>query len=225
MRSIIIFLMAGFLFSCMGYESEKEVLKKIKKADFGAPINLSKTEKHGDLLLTIPILKKAEYKVIFIFGGLHYATKEFMLLNTPTSFFKKNIIVTAPCSLTGGKGFRTYRKQLENILQKKGIKVSYFMVCGFSGGGPDAVDAEGPKIKLVGLIDVVPEIPKNNRNFPVLLNSMNVKNWNGNPLYNSEHFNKFKWWIRKKGGIIEENNVGHKIFPRYFFYRYRKHFI
>lgn len=224
MRLLKIFLIMGLLCSCSGYESEREILEKIEKIAFGVPKNLSVSEKHGDLLVAIPKIKKSEYLVIFIFGGLHYANPDFMIKNTLSKFFEKNIVVVAPCKNAGGKGFKAYKKQLDKYLLKKGLNARDFKVCGFSGGGPDALEAEGASIRLIGLIDAVPEIPKKRKHFPILINAFNRKNWIGNPVYNSEDFSNFVKWIEKESATVEENSVNHQLFPKYFFYRYRRHF-
>jgi hypothetical protein len=225
MRLSLIILVLAFLSSCASYESEADILSKFDSIKTGPPKDKINIRRAGQLIVTVPNKKDAKIPVLFIFGGMHYATPDFMLKETPELLFEKAVLVFAPCRAMGGQGFNAYKKQLLPLLHQQGKSVRGISICGFSGGGPDALEAEGADIRLIGLIDAVPEIPQKRRHYPMLINAFNIQNWRGNELYNNSNFSNFAKWTKKEGGILEETNVKHEQFPKYFLYRYRNRLI
>ena len=225
MKFIYILIIFGLLSSCSSLESESSIIKKIDRIRSGLPIEKVKSIKLGQLLISIPLKKEAEMPVLFIFGGMYYANPEFMQKNTPQELFEEAVIVFAPCRVEGGKGYLVYKTQLVKQLKKQGIIIRDIAVCGFSAGGPDALEAEGADIKLIGLIDAVPEVNKKRLHYPKIINVFNKQNWWDNEFYgekeNYKHFAEFAKWTKKEGGIVEENEVKHELFPKYFLWRYR----
>ena len=181
----------------------------------------------GDLLISLPKAVKPKLPLVLIFSGMYYATPKYMMDNTPVDFFQQAIVVFAPCRNVGGKGFEAARVQYERFLDKQGIGIKKLSVCGFSGGGPDALEADDEKLVFIGLIDPNPLLPKRQKELPrhVIL-SFNKANWSNVKFDESttthEAFDRLTAWARKKGVRIEENKVKHEWFTKYFLYKYRK---
>jgi hypothetical protein len=227
MRLIFILLCLSLLSACSSLESEAEIMRNFANIETGLPKDKAKLQKQGQMLIAIPEEKAAEMPVLFIFGGMYYANPNFMLKNTPQELFEKAVLVFAPCRYEGGQGFDVYKKQLMKFLKKQGISIRELSVCGFSGGGPDALEAQGPDLKVVGLIDAEPILPKKKGNrYPNIINAFNKKNWFDNEAYgessNYKYFDRFAAWTKKEGGLVEEAKVKHEFFPKYFLYKYRK---
>jgi len=227
MRLIFILLLLSLFSACSSLESEAEIMRNFSKIETGLPKDKAKLQKHGQMLIALPKKQSAEMQVLFIFGGIYYANPDFMLKNTPQELFEKAVLVFAPCRYEGGQGFDTYKKQLVTLLKKQGISIRALSVCGFSGGGADALEAQGPDLKVVGLIDAEPILPKKKGNrYPEIINAFNKKNWFDNETYgessNYKYFEKFAHWTKKEGGLVEEAKVKHEWFPKYFLYKYRK---
>ena len=192
---------------------------------------LSKTDAtlytQKELLITIPKAPKPELPLVLIFGGMFYATPEYMMKNTPEEFFQKAIVVFAPCRNVGGKGFLNVKTQYDSFLKKQGLRIKHLSVCGFSGGGPDALEAVDEKLKFIGLIDPNPLAPRRTDELPrCVVLSFNKANWTDGPFdkENTTHqaFDRLSAWARKNGVRIEENKVKHEWFPKYFLYKFRK---
>jgi hypothetical protein len=215
--------------ACSEFESEAEVLSKIRTIDFGLPGDKAKIKRSGQLIISIPKQKEAKMQVLLVFGGLYYANPDFMLNQVPSSFFEKAILVFAPCRAVGGAGYNFYKNQFEKILKKEGVIIDELSVCGFSGGGPDALEANGNDVKVIGLIDVVPEIPPKKDIKGRIINAFNKLNWYDNEFYGEKNayrkFESFANWTRQVGGFNEENSVNHELFPKYFFYKFRNRLV
>jgi len=224
-KKILFSLIAiSLLFSCQ-FESEKRILKKLNKINFGYSKESAELIYYGPLLITIPKNQKDKQSITLIFGGIKYANPKFMMDNTPREYFEKSVLVFAPCRSMGGEGFKNYINITNKILKRQGIKTTKIAVCGFSGGGPDALEAEGSNLKLVGLIDADPNFSKaKDKKYPLIINSYNVENW-GEDEKIKGMFRSFAIWTRKNRSIIEKTSVDHKIYPKYFLYRYRNKFI
>lgn len=224
-RKILFSLFAvSILFSCQ-FENEKRIINKLDKINFGYNKESAELIYYGPLLITIPKNQKEKHSLTIIFGGIKYANPKFMMDNTPKEYFEKSVLVFAPCRSMGGEGFKNYINITNKILKRQGIKTTKLAVCGFSGGGPDALEAEGSNLKLVGLIDADPDFSKvKDKKYPLIINSYNVKNW-GEDEKTKNLFRSFAIWTRNHRSLLEKTKVDHKIYPKYFFYRYRHKFL
>lgn len=229
-RTLLIALLGTMLWACnttLQEETPESILTNFSEIKTGLPKLDATLYHHGDLLLSLPNTLQAKLPLVLIFGGMYYATPEYMMDNTPEEFFQKAVLVFAPCRNVGGKGFDVTRTQYEKFLDKKGISITNLSVCGFSGGGSDALEAVDDKLVFIGLIDPNPLVPQRTSELPrqVVL-SFNKANWTDVPFDEKttthEAFDRLSAWARKKGVRIEENKVKHEWFPKYFLYKYRK---
>jgi hypothetical protein len=223
--NIIPILTLLLLFSCNNLESEQYIKDNLKNISSGIPKDKISRQNLGHMIITYPEAASKKLPLIMIFGGIDYATPEFMMKNTPQIYFENAILVFAPCKMVGGLGFKFYKKQLDLFIAKKQLEFKNFSVCGFSGGGPDAMSAEGEDINVLGLIDASPELPSQKPSFKKIINEFNVENWHDNsPDYKQtmeKKFRDFAEWTRVSGGEAVDNSLDHKLFPKYFLYRYR----
>jgi hypothetical protein len=221
----LLFCLSALLFWSCSAETEQEILSKLKDIPFGFSKNEARLLKDGEALITVPNGRRRNLPVLFVFGGLYYANPSFMTQQVPGSFFKKAVIVFAPCAQKGGFGYDFYMGRIRKMLEKEGITLGKVTVCGFSAGGPDAIIAKDKDIKLIGLIDPNPVIPSQNKTKARIIAAYNIANWHDNSpalkMSIQKQFSDYAHWAKQKGGIVEENSVQHQIFPKYFFYRYR----
>lgn len=222
----LIFLLLPFLFTaCNNLESEQYIKENLKNISSGIPKSKIVKQNLGHIIITYPEHHSNKLPLIMIFGGIDYATPDFMMKNTPQTYFENAILAFAPCKMAGGLGFKFYKKQLDLFLKKNDLKFKNFSVCGFSGGGPDALDTYGEEINIVGLMDASPELPVKKPVFKKIINEYNVENWHDNsPDYRQTMEKKFKEladWTRETGGNPIDNSLQHELFPKYFLYRYR----
>jgi hypothetical protein len=229
MKKILSLVSILLLLACSEFESEADVLAKLKTINFGLPKDKAILKRLGPLIVSIPKEKQSKMPVLMVFGGLYYASPDFMLNQVPSIFFEETILVFAPCRAVGGGGYGFYKKQFEKMLRKEGVIIDNISVCGFSGGGPDALEASGEEVKVIGLIDAVPEIPSKKNIKAYVINAFNRLNWYDNEFYGEKNayrkFDTFANWTRALGGFFEENSVKHELFPKYFFYKFRKRLV
>jgi hypothetical protein len=215
--------------SCSSLESEQYILSNLDNIKCGLPKETTHFHSTGQILITYPKQVKSSLPLIMIFGGINYATPMFMMHNTPQIYFEKAILVFLPCKLAGGLGYKFYKRQVDNFIRNKNLAVESYSVCGFSGGGPDVLSITGEKLHIIGLIDVVPAVPTLKLTFDKIINEYNKENWHDNSFYgkqtNYSKFTEFANWTKKEGGYAIDNSVKHELFPKYFFYRYRKVFL
>ena len=87
------------------------VLRK-KKPNSDSDINYimdNKTEKVGSLIFSTPATKLETYPLIFIFGGINYATPSWMLSQTPKDILAKAIIVFVPYTTSYSSATNRYQ--------------------------------------------------------------------------------------------------------------------
>ena len=189
------------------------------------PINL------GNLLISIPTdATDKDYPMLIMFGGSMWATPKFMWDNTPRDFFQKAILVYSPCYTHGGGNLKKVETELISYLQRKGITYKGKSVCGYSGGGPDAMIAENPKNYMaLGFIDPTPVANGTVRYSSNMILSFRRNNWIYSDFYgkcvNFKDFNELSDRIRRAGGIVEEADVQHEAYFRYFLDKFRKQLI
>ncbi len=221
----IFLLLSLFFITCNSLESEQYIKANLKNISSGIPKHKIAKHKQGQIIITYPEVNSRKLPLIMIFGGIDYATPEFMMKNTPQTYFENAILVFAPCKMVGGLGFKFYKKQVDHFLSKNKLKFKNFSVCGFSGGGPDALETYGEEINIIGLMDPSPELPVKKPTFKKIINEYNVENWHDNsPEYKQTMEKKFSDladFTRDAGGEPIDNTLEHSLFPKYFLYRYR----
>ena len=223
---IFIYLITFFLLISCSAETEQEILSKLNDISFGIPKEKVRLIPDGESLISIPVGNKKNLPLLLVFGGISYANPQFMIEQIPSVFFEKSVIITVPCTVQGGKGFRNYLNYFQKKLKKDGIIINKISVCGFSAGGPDALNAvDASDVKIIGLIDPNPYISSTKLTKANIITAYNKNNWHDNtePLKQNmlNKFGDYAKWTKERGGIVEENSVQHIIFPKYFFYKYR----
>ncbi len=190
-----------------------------------------KPERLGNKLISIPEdAKYKEYPILIIFGGSMWATTKFMWDNTPEDYFRNAIMVYAPCYTHGGGKLKKVEAEVIALLNSKGIKHKGKSVCGFSGGGPDAMIAENPQDYLaLGFIDPTPVAQGKIIYSSNMILSFRRNNWIYSDYYgkvvNFRDFNALSDKIRKAGGIVEEAEVSHEDYFKYFLKKFRQELI
>lgn len=181
----------------------------------------------GNKLICIPTdAKEIEYPMLIMFGGSMWATPRYMWENTPSDYFNKAILVYSPCYTHGGGKLKKLEAEVTAYLHQKGIKYKGKSVCGFSGGGPDAMIAENPKNYFaLGFIDPTPVASGSVHYNSNMILSFRRNNWIYSDYYgkcvNFKDFNALSDKIRNAGGIVEEAEVSHEAYFRYFLEKYK----
>ena len=177
---------------------------------------------HNKLLIHLPKdAKQKNYPVLIAFGGSMWATPQYLWKNTPISYFQKAILVYSPCYGKGGGNLRAVETDISKFLQERGIENKQYSICGFSSGGPDAMIAENPsKYRAIGLIDPSPVANGRVTYHPNMILSFRRNNWIYSDYYgevvNFKPFNDLSERIRKAGGLVEEAEISHEAYFRYF---------
>ena len=162
----------------------------------------------------IPI---AKYDLVIIFGGMYYATPEWMFSQIPTDGLYKNIVVIAPYTMSFDKAKSIYEPAL------KDYKLKSTSVMGFSAGGLQVQANYSPTWKTAGLID-----PSTKSQYLELPFSDNVKmiynnaNWTGNLAGIGTVQTQLEPKIKNKGGYAEKVSIAHEKIPKYFFEKFLK---
>jgi len=164
------------------------------------------------VIISIPDTKFTKYNLVIIFGGMYYATPEWMYKQIPSEGLYKNIVVIAPYTMSFEKAKSIY----EPALKEYTIKSTSVM--GFSAGGLQVQSNYSPSWKIAGLID-----PSTKSQYLELPFSDNVKmiynnaNWGGSLAGIGTVQTKLDPIIRKKGGYAEKISMAHENIPKYFF--------
>jgi hypothetical protein len=215
----LLLLLASLVF---WLNSEEKI--DLDKVAIGPKDNLCKVIKIKEIRLSLPQKKQKKYPVILLFGGLDYATPDYMLEHCPQYLLSRCIVAAVPCAYQKGRGFKHYISQIESWMSKEQYSMSKLTVCGFSGGAADALQAKHPQLQFLGLIDPEPILPKTTA-VPLTL-AYYRQNWAGNEVYgeksNFAHFSRLDLWVRRHGGKAEEVKIPHEKFPTYFLYKHRK---
>jgi hypothetical protein len=167
------------------------------------------------VILSTPDTKFNGYNLVIIFGGMYYATPEWMYKQIPTEGFYKNIVVIAPYTMSFEKAKVIYETAL------KAYTIKSTSVMGFSAGSLQVQNNYSPKWEIAGLID-----PSTKSQYLELPFSDNVKmiynnaNWGGNLAPIGTVQAKLDTIIKKKGGFAEKVNISHKSIPKYFFEKF-----
>lgn len=178
----------------------------------------------NSVIVSVPDTKMSKYPLLVIFGGISYATPEWMYSKIPKDILYKSIVVIAPYNLS----YDTVKKKYEDFFAKNNILIKDTSLFGFSAGGLQVQKAYSPDFKLVGMIDpsLRPEYASKKYDKNVIL-SMNLGNWAG--VFSSFDYKKeyanLKDSIAKSGGTVEDIKKPHGDFPNYFFEKYKQKII
>ena len=175
--------------------------------------------KTEDFIITKPT-KTLSKKVVFLWGGLNYATPEWMLSQVPDSLLNKYTFVILKYDTPIHKAYETYRVEF-----KTEPEPSKVMLIGFSAGAKIPQNNSSSLYHLIGLIDpsTTPYLANLNYQKNTIL-TYNVNNWSG--VYKSfdykEAYQDLEQNVLEGGGKAENIDLSHKDFVKYFFENYIK---
>jgi len=172
-------------------------------------------------ITTIPDTKFNKYDIIIVFGGLHYATPNWMLtqMNKQTpDLLLSNIVIFLPYSYSQAQTMDTIAKSSE------GRKINSMSIIGFSKGGENVVNLKNTRRwRFVGLID-----PAIGWNFDSKTWGKETRMTYGSSammkIYesNGSRYTNLSNLIHKGGGKSERTVTDHKLAPEQFFKRFEK---
>lgn len=165
--------------------------------------------------------EQMENTVLVVFGGIDYATPEWMSSQTPTSISNNRIII-----------FKSHDSNIEEdgglLDELNELEYNTLEVVGFSAGGRNVFKlANTKKLHFVGLIDPTVPISWSLDGFPTDANSIlffNNDNWSGDVLKGiKERQTLLAKAMNEKGMlVVEDKNLKHEDFPKIFFDTYMK---
>ena len=164
-----------------------------------------------DLIITKP-KKLFASKVVFLWGGLHYANPKWMLSQIPDTILNKYTFVIVPYNTSLSSVKSSYKAEFNKDVKEKNL-----MIVGFSAGAKIPQKVYDSKYKLIGLIDPSTNNKLSNKSYgenTVLL--YNLSNWTGYPSAMKD-LPKLKDNVVSSGGKAVEMNKSHKHFVKYFF--------
>ena len=175
----------------------------------------SEVQKVGELIISKP-KGKMKQKVIIIWGGISYATPNWVLEQIPLKVKNNYLLVIAP-----------YTMSLENInsiilpyFSKNNINASQYSLAGFSAGGKKVLAGYSKNYKKVGLIDPSTNSTLSNQKFGNnVVMTYNPKNWGSYPNI-KKLFPVLATNILNGGGKVENKDMKHKNFVKYYFEKY-----
>ncbi len=175
----------------------------------------------SDLIVSIPTGATGALHAVVLFGGLNDAKYGASFMKSQveaaaSDFFSKVIVITS----RHGNGFNA--GVFNAILQQKGVSMASYSVCGFSKGGPPAIDAAGGA-KALGLMDpglrFGDEKPKGNAKM-----IYNPNNWKSYPAI-ADLLNKLG--TAMGGNALNTKSVGydHDNMPKAFLSKFKAHLL
>lgn len=195
-----------------------------KKSDYSDNENQelgNTTKKIGKLLISIPKSKKESYPLIYVFGGIDFATPEWMLQQVTIEILSKAIVVFAPYT----SSFESVKSEALKYLSDNNYKISSSSLIGYSAGGTNVQKAYNNNFKFVGLID-----PSTNTRYLSLPFDSKTKmvyndgNWGGYPAIKSA-LPKLEAKIESSGGAAEKVKLRHSEIPKYFFDKFKNEIV
>lgn len=174
------------------------------------------------VLGTIPEAKYGRYDVIFVWGGMRYATPSWMMNQIPKKLFYTHIIFLIDYRVN----WNEFKPLYDKFMKDKHLAnyVNSQSIAGFSAGGYDVYDAYNQNYRVVGLID--PSTKQSYAKLPFSANTKmvyNDRNWGGYATIKKALPIVAKA-INEKGGEAEQVNLSHKEIPKYFFSKYVNYF-
>jgi hypothetical protein len=165
-------------------------------------------------IVTIPDGAQGNLPILTIFGGMHYANKEWMMKQVPANLFSSHIISFA--------NYTTYytssvKPNIEAAMATSKVSGTYKALLGFSAGGARVEGAMGDESwSVLGMIDAV---AGHNKSYPAkVLHIYNI--WGDNTEANdARHLLHLRI---KKGEVAGESfrDKGHESMPAKWFAAY-----
>jgi len=163
-------------------------------------------------IITIPQSNVKNWNVVYIFGGMAYATPKWMFNKTPKSILLNNVVIFAPYTST----FKSTQDKLKEIIEPKGIQVEKISMLGFSAGALNILSKFSNNIKFFGLIDPSNKVDYLNLNFGKNTYMVyNDSNWGAYPRIKKDML-VMASNINGKGGFTESVKLSHEKIPSYF---------
>ena len=155
--------------------------------------------------------EQTDNSVLVVFGGINYATPDWMNSQIPTNIKDNKTII-----------IKSYNTDIEEVIEELNeLNYNNLEVVGFSAGGRNVFKlAKKVKIDLLGLID--PTVPRSwsLEGFPI--NSIlffNNDNWSYYPDIKERQL-ELKDSMLDNGMIVVEEELNHREFPKAFFEEY-----
>ncbi len=199
--------------------NKKDLKYKMKKSTATLEKTLPKIFENSGLIFSVPD-KESKVSLIYVFGGISYATPEWMINQVPEDLLSEKLFVFAPYT----SDYYTVKKQLVDFIANKSINLNDDVsLIGFSAGALNVQKAYSPKFKFIGLID--PSTRKEyleNRLYNDNLNIIyNYENWNDYPNV-KKILPKLSEKIQEVGGYSLEVKLNQADIPKYFFNKFKK---
>jgi hypothetical protein len=173
--------------------------------------NYKATNDNG-FIITIPESSEKKWNLVYIFGGMAYATPKWMFDKTPKSILLNNVVIFAPYTST----FTSTQNKLKEIIEPKGIQVEKISMLGFSAGALNILSKFSNNIKFFGLIDPSNKVEYLNLNFGKNTYMVyNESNWGAYPRIKKDMLVMANN-INGKGGFTESVKLSHEKIPNYF---------
>lgn len=207
-KIILAVLIAAALIICI------VILQKILSKKEIIPGN--KINNIGELIISIPETKFENYSVVYVFGGIDYATPKWLLSQTPNELLYNLIVVFCPFT----KSFTDSKSLAEIFFTNNNIALKNVSIIGFSAGAIQVQTAYSDTFAFVGLID-----PSTCKQY--IKTKFNVKtkmiyndaNWSGYPEIQAL-LPQLAKKIISSGGETEKVKLRHDKIPAYFFNKY-----
>ena len=166
---------------------------------------------NDDLIITKP-KKLFASKVVFLWGGLHFADPQWMLSQIPNTILNKYTFLIVPYNTSLSSVKSSYKAEFNKDVKEKNL-----MLVGFSAGAKIPQQVYSNDFELVGLIDpsTDSQLAKKSYGENTVL-TYNLPNWSGLPsIY--KQLPILRESVVSSGGKAIELKLSHKKFVKYFF--------
>lgn len=171
------------------------------------------THKSSGMFITKPNSDSNSFNVIYVFGGINYATSEWMKAQMPQSYFLNNVVVIANYT----DSFKTVRDRLQEFMTKNNLKQKNVSVLGFSAGGINVLNGYSKDYKVIGLIDPSNKPEHTDISFGNNVYMIyNINNWGAYPTI-QKNMKRIAEAVNRGGSISSSIDMKHKDIPQYFF--------
>ena len=175
----------------------------------------SEVKKVGELIISKP-KGKMKQKVIIIWGGISYATPDWVLEQIPLKVKNNYLLVIAPYTMS----LDSINSTILPYFSNNNINISQYSLAGFSAGAKKVLGAYSENYDKVGLIDPSTNSTLSKQNFGNnVIMTYNPKNWGSYPNI-KKAFPILANNILKGGGKVENKDMKHKNFVKYYFEKY-----
>ena len=182
-------------------------------------VNQNKIVKHGDIIVSLPETKMDSYPALIVFGGLSFATSQFMYDTMPKDMLYKAIVVFANYNTD----FKLVEGTLNALAAENKMAISSLSLFGFSAGGRKVWQNASPRFKWIGGIDPSTYATDAVKAAPNIIMAFNPANWAGGSYPTiTAGLPVVAAAVAKAGGIVEQPKLAHKNFPAYFWDKYKQ---